>query len=485
MISEKFRRQLRQESEHWWTEGLIDAEFYEKLANRYQFQQLEQDASNRFIAILFGLGCILLGLGAITFVAANWQDWSRSLKVIVLLNCFLGVNIAGFYVWQHPAQKGWRRLGQGFLLLGALLLGANLALMSQLFHQSGQVYELFLIWGLGVALMAYSLRFVPLAILSLILITISYCTGWTWLSWSSNRWQEFSGVGFLIQHMPLLLSGVFIPLGYWCRSRGILHFAAIASAISFVLNLHPFQVWGGTPLTTGWFVAAVSLIPPALLWSFPEQGLGNAPVQTGLGTRGVRESLAQPGFQTLALWFLAVLFYGFAFQGAWEASTSEQTDWLKPWNSQYSIDIICFGGIAILGWLRMGNPFQARHRRERMIDTAAIAIGLMTSAALLVWGASAGIIGILAFNVLLFLLALGLIRDGLALGNRGTFWGGMILLILGIISRMLEYDTGLLWKSVVFGLCGVGIILAGLNFERRLRAHPIKSQPHASLEDLS
>ncbi|ASC71233.1 hypothetical protein XM38_021850 [Halomicronema hongdechloris C2206] len=39
MVSEKFRRQLRQEAESWWQQGVIDADQYEQLAVRYQFSR--------------------------------------------------------------------------------------------------------------------------------------------------------------------------------------------------------------------------------------------------------------------------------------------------------------------------------------------------------------------------------------------------------------------------------------------------------------
>ncbi|NEN98818.1 MAG: DUF2157 domain-containing protein, partial [Moorea sp. SIO3I7] len=71
---------------------------------------------------------------------------------------------------------------------------------------------------------------------------------------------------------------------------------------------------------------------------------------------------------------------------------------------------------------------------------------------------------------LLFLIDIGLIRAGLAEGKRGLFWGGMVLLTLQILTRMLEYDTGLLVKSIVLFLCGLGIIGAGLWFERYLKS---------------
>ena len=104
MSTENFRRQLRAESERWWREGLIDAQLYEQLATRYQFEHIEAATGNRFISILIGLGGILLGLGAITLVAANWQDWSRTLRMVVIFGAFIGVNTTGFYLWRRPAS---------------------------------------------------------------------------------------------------------------------------------------------------------------------------------------------------------------------------------------------------------------------------------------------------------------------------------------------------------------------------------------------
>ena len=173
-MSDKFRRQLRQEVEQWHNEGLIDQTVYEQLGDRYKFTDLESSASNRFILILLGLGSVLLGLGIITFVAANWQAWGRELKITLLLSGFIGINTAGFYLWRRSNHQWQRNLGQALLLLGALALGANMALMSQLFHQSGQVYQLYLIWGLGVLAMAYSLRLTMLGIFASLLVWLGY-----------------------------------------------------------------------------------------------------------------------------------------------------------------------------------------------------------------------------------------------------------------------------------------------------------------------
>lgn len=173
MNSEKFRRQLRHEAELWWTEGLIDAGQYQQLSERYQFNTLDTAARDRFVTLLIGLGSILIGLGLITFVAANWQELPRVAKVTLLLSLFIGVNIAGFYLWRraHGAQQ---RIGHGLLLLGALILGANMGLMGQMFHINAPFNELLLAWGVGVLAMSYSLRLTSLGVLSILLIGLGY-----------------------------------------------------------------------------------------------------------------------------------------------------------------------------------------------------------------------------------------------------------------------------------------------------------------------
>ena len=232
MITEKFRRQLRQEAKLWQTEGLIDNYLYEQLSERYQFDSLEKTASSRFITILISLGSILLGLGTITFVAANWQEWSKELKIVILLTLFIGVNTAGFYLWQQPntltnTTNKKQKLGHGLLIFGALILGANIALMAQMFHIGGSPYGLYIVWGLGVLVMAYSLQLKTLGIISILLIGLGYLIGLSSLFYPG----EFSWLQFIMEYMSLVGVLLFIPLAYWCNSRIIFFLAALTSVL--------------------------------------------------------------------------------------------------------------------------------------------------------------------------------------------------------------------------------------------------------------
>lgn len=440
MSSDKFRRQLRQQIEQWRTEGLIDASVYEQLAQRYRFSELESSARNRFVAILLVLGCILLGLGIITFVTANWQAWSRQLKVILLLAIFMMINTAGFYLWRRP-DSGWQcRLGQGLLILGALSLGANMALMSRMFHQSAPIYQLFLVWGLGVLAMAYSLGLTWLGMLSVLLISIGYIRGQGQPEFLALG--ELFGLRLMVQHMPIVAGLLFIPLANRCRSQWIFRIGLIAIIYSLEANLLRLNLL----VAPAWVAMVACALPPAWLWSYRDRNF-------------VFEGTAR----TLAIIFLSLLFFLLSFYGIWNISFVPSGKHALMLPGSVLLDILVLAGVTIWQWLRL---------RRWNFKTTAVA-GMIAIAGLIpYWHLSTGklaIAAVLIFNLLLFILAISLIRQGLIQAQRRLFWGGMILLTLQIFSRMLEYKTDLLFKSLILLLCGSGIITAGIWFERYIK----------------
>ena len=59
-----------------------------------------------------------------------------------------------------------------------------------------------------------------------------------------------------------------------------------------------------------------------------------------------------------------------------------------------------------------------------------------------------------------------MLHDGMLMGVRHRFWGGMGIVVLGLWTRMFEYDTDLLLKAAVLAAFGVAVIAAGLWFEK-------------------
>ncbi|MBD2578666.1 DUF2157 domain-containing protein [Oscillatoria sp. FACHB-1406] len=460
MVSEKFRQQLRQEVEQWRSQGLIDDALYHRLSQRYELNSLDTAYRNRFISILLGLGSILLSLAVITFVAANWQYWSRSLKVSLLLSLFAGINCAGFYFWRQRAQ-GWKvRLGQSLLLLGGLLLGANMALMSQMFHQSSPLYHLFLLWGLGVLLMAYSLRLTVLAMLGLILVALGYVSSVV-PSAFLYRWGEASALQLAVQHLPLLASVLFVPLAYRCRSRWLFGGSLLLIVGSLETNLLflSARLFDASASSAELVAAIACTLPPAVLWAYRD----------AIWER----SAPNPSFDAIArgmsIFFLSMLFYVLSFRGWWLGSPQpgDEAMPLQIWAAL--LDAFILGGFTLYAWWKLGVGNRAFWCLDR--TSTVVGMAILVTGWLIWWHGrveALGAIAIFAFNALLFLLAIGCVRESLGSGKRRGFWWGMVSIVLQLTSRMLEYNTDLLFKAIVLFFCGVAVILAGLWFERYL-----------------
>ncbi len=453
MASEKFRYQLRQEAQQWQEEGLISPEIYEQLVTRYRLEELDSASRDRFILIFLGLGFILLGLGVITFVAANWQTWSRPIKVLLLLGLFIGTNCTGFYLWRSPDERK-SRLGQGLLLFGALSLGANLGLMSQMFHQTGAAYTLYLIWGLGVWAMAYALRLTSLGLMAIILVAIAYC--WGILSFDSLE----NTSGQELQQMSLIISFLFIPLAYYCRSRWLFGLSSVLIVFALGANLSHYLTVAD--LSSASFIPGILFIlPPALLWSYRDDLLfSNSDVNFEAINR------------KLAVFYLGCFFYLCSFN-FWDNNVDYNQSGkfidFAPWS--LLIAPIIFIILGIWAWVQLGLrrtsnlPWRLDRNSAYIGTTLIILFGL-------IWFNIAvtpiGIAGTIIFNLLLFLLAIILISQSVREGRRFNFWLGIILLILQIFSRMFEYNTGLILKAIALFACGIAAILAGLWFERYL-----------------
>ncbi len=462
MILDDFQQKLRKEAQLWRDEGLISSSQYEQLADRYQFKKLEAAARDRFVAIVIAIGSILLCLGIITFVGANWQSGSREVKFILLMSLFFTITITGFYTWRQPegkkAEQSKRILGEGLLILGAFILGANFALMAQMFNISGSTSQLFLAWGLGVLVMAYSLSINSLGILAIILVQIGYWTGLEDLWYSPG---ELSWARLVVQHMPLLSWLLFVPLAYFCRSRWIFGLAAFCFASSLQANLNPLPLLNYANVAP-WVASFAFALPPALFWSYDD-----------LLYPSINYRLFQPLARNLALLSFGVVFYVLSFRWNWESPDygyNQPTTLTNLFQSLPIIDLGILSGLAVFQWLFVLRQGNNPARREVIFTTAVISTFIAFIAVVPFWHQSISRIdglGVFIFNVLLATLAWGLIQEGLKLNNRSSFWGGMLLLTLQVISRMLEYDTDLLFKSLVFVLCGSALISAGLWFERR------------------
>ena len=260
--------------------------------------------------------------------------------------------------------------------------------------------------------------------------------------------------------MSLIISFLFIPLAYYCRSRWIFGLSSVLIVFALGVNLAEYLSVADLS-NTSFIPALLFILPPGLLWSYGDDLLfPNSDVNFKAINR------------KLAVFYLGCFFYFCSFNfwdNNFDSTQSGKFIDFAPWSLLIAPIIFTIWGIWSwwkLGVRRTDNLPWRLDRNSTYIGTILIILfGL-------IWFNIAvtpiGIAGTIIFNLLLFLLAIILISQSVREGRRFNFWLGIILLILQIFSRMFEYNTGLILKAIALFACGIAAILAGLWFERYL-----------------
>lgn len=129
---------LREELQVWQQEGLIGADSAARIASLYSAR------SRSFAQTLLCAGAALVGLGAISAVAANWWTIPRLLRTALVLAAYaLSMGAACFCEKDSPS--GARALR----LLAGLIFGGGVFLVAQMYHQGGHWSTAFGWWALG------------------------------------------------------------------------------------------------------------------------------------------------------------------------------------------------------------------------------------------------------------------------------------------------------------------------------------------------
>ena len=159
------------------------------------------------------LGAVLIGFAAMSFVAANWQDMPRLMRLALLL--------AG--LWGCYGLAGWlmvrnlEAFAHAAVLAGVGVFGASIMLIAQMYHIDGNPPEAVLTWAMGALLAGVLLRSNPVLALAMVLIGL-------WSAWQTGLTEAV--------HWPFLIgwgavSGAFL----WRRWRPGLHLSALALSI--------------------------------------------------------------------------------------------------------------------------------------------------------------------------------------------------------------------------------------------------------------
>jgi uncharacterized membrane protein len=437
-LSTSFRTALKEELPQWVQEGIVPETTAQQLSSRYQLGEIQKESSRLLAAVIFTFGGLLLGGGLISFVAANWDAVPVFAKVALLLITLLAFHLVGYWLWHH---KGWSRLGHALVFAGSLVFGANIGLMAQIFHVSGDWYNGFGAWALGSLVMAYAARSWITGLLALV----------TTVTWFQGLSSDHPGVWMIL--VPLAIAAAFLPLAWQLGSR-VLYVASLLGVTFTLCALAAEQS------SNGRYVLVTIIVGGFVMWAVGEFHRAEK----------MRPEFGNPTAM-LGILILADSAYIWSFHWWWDFHTwVTQTADVPAMKYYWAIPtlIIALSGLFIVA--RMMRPAKVSGSRKLVILGLSLASAILVACAL-IGGARRGDVATLtiSINLAALIIAAVAIAIGVMDERRIAFWAGTLFTVLLILSRFLEYETSLLTKSAAFTLCGVAMIAAGISYENHLR----------------
>ncbi|AMJ60418.1 DUF2157 domain-containing protein [Bosea sp. PAMC 26642] len=208
MLTGSYRKRLEADLTRWVGEGLVSSDSAAAIR-----RSLGKGGGFRLPALLGMFGGLLIASSVAAFVAANWEEMPRLMKLgMILVSIIVALAIAA-----RLEAKGSGMGSDAAATCGTLIFAAGVALVGQMYHLPTDWPGGALLIALGALATAILLRSDGALIIAFVALT----------SWSVGRWLEQKGA----PHLPFFL--LFVP-AFWLalgrRGRFVHHVAVLALA---------------------------------------------------------------------------------------------------------------------------------------------------------------------------------------------------------------------------------------------------------------
>jgi uncharacterized membrane protein len=163
-IPPKLFSALANEINSWREDALIDDNLAATLIARYPISTPRSNA----VVLLTTIGAVLVGLGTLLYIGANWQIIATIWKISILIVAIVASHVAGWIFKFEPGDRP--RLGTAFLLLGSFFFGAGIWLIAQMFNVDINYPTGLLLWFIGTAASALVTRSAAVGIFSSLIL---------------------------------------------------------------------------------------------------------------------------------------------------------------------------------------------------------------------------------------------------------------------------------------------------------------------------
>ena len=211
MFERGYRQRLEADLVKWVADGVISGD----AAQSIRSARFGEEAASRLPAIFAMLGALMLAASVSAFVAANWQEIPRLVRLVGIL----ALIAACFPIAMQLARRAMPWGDDAAVTFATLCFGAGVALVGQMYHLPGD-------WPAGAMLVAIG-AVIAAALTGKsgpLVIAFAAMTAWSCGRFDDAQWRDI--------HWQFLL--LFVPafgLGLGRENRLIAHAAAITLGV--------------------------------------------------------------------------------------------------------------------------------------------------------------------------------------------------------------------------------------------------------------
>lgn len=136
-------------------------------------EPVEEDVDDhkKAIRIIVTVGAILVGLGVYSFLAANWQELQRPLRLAIIVVVVLLPYGIGWYLKEVSQLE---KIGNALILLGTLIYGGAIFLIARMYDIHDYTALGAILWMTGTLVTAYITKIFQIYYVAILLAIFSF-----------------------------------------------------------------------------------------------------------------------------------------------------------------------------------------------------------------------------------------------------------------------------------------------------------------------
>lgn len=189
------------------------------VVSRPQTEEEKAAAYHKTVNMIFVIGAILVGAGVFAFITANWSAMPKYLKLFTIIFFMCASYSAGYYL---QFKTAYTKTGESLIFLGSIIYGGGIFLIGQIFNIQTDWINGFLLWMLGVMVLAFALNSKRLhsfslliGILSMISIVIMVIFSYAFFNYSrefmeiENKANIQTSLVLVVTTLACVYSGIY------------------------------------------------------------------------------------------------------------------------------------------------------------------------------------------------------------------------------------------------------------------------------------